>query len=68
VLPRLPFADGEFDSVTANFVLNHVGRPRQAATELRRVLTKGGHVAVTVWPDTPARGQTLLGRAIQAAG
>lgn len=27
VLPHLPFADGEFDSVTANFVLNHVGVP-----------------------------------------
>lgn len=67
-LPDLPFPDGEFDSVTANFVLNHVGRPRQAAMELRRVLTDGGHVAVTIWPSTPARGQALLGRAIQAAG
>lgn len=68
VLPHLPFADGEFDSVAANFILNHVGHPRQAATELRRVLRKGGIVAVTIWPNTPARGQTLLGRALQAAG
>ncbi|MCX4448803.1 class I SAM-dependent methyltransferase [Streptomyces sp. NPDC087866] len=67
-LPQLPYADGEFDAVVANFVLNHVGRPLEALVELRRVARPGGRIAVTVWqlPGTP--GQTLVGRAAQAAG
>ncbi|WP_329611693.1 class I SAM-dependent methyltransferase [Kitasatospora herbaricolor] len=67
-LPALPFADEEFDAVAANFVLNHVGRPREALAELRRVTRPGGRVAVTIWASPPAPGQALLGRAIQAAG
>ncbi|MFI6015827.1 class I SAM-dependent methyltransferase [Streptomyces sp. NPDC051243] len=67
-LPQLPFTDGEFDAVAANFVLNHVGRPKLALTELRRVLRPGGCVALTIWAAPPAAGQALLGRAIQAAG
>ncbi|MEU2022104.1 class I SAM-dependent methyltransferase [Streptomyces sp. NPDC016469] len=67
-LPQLPYADGEFDAVVANFVLNHVGRPLEALVEMRRVVRPGGTIAVTVWqlPGTP--GQTLVGRAAQAAG
>ncbi|WP_217213006.1 class I SAM-dependent methyltransferase [Streptomyces sp. AC550_RSS872] len=68
VLPELPFRDGEFDAVVANFVLNHVGRPKAALAELRRVLRPNGWIAVTIWAAPPAPGQTLLGRAIQAAG
>ncbi len=68
VLPELPFADGEFDAVVSNFVINHVGRPRDALAELRRVVRPGGSVAVTVWAVPPASGQALLGRAQQAAG
>ncbi|MFJ9743015.1 class I SAM-dependent methyltransferase [Streptomyces sp. NPDC101166] len=67
-LPELPFADGEFDAVVANFVLNHVGRPQVALEELRRVLKPGGRIALTIWAAPPAPGQALLGRAIQAAG
>ncbi|MFE6893521.1 class I SAM-dependent methyltransferase [Streptomyces sp. NPDC057694] len=67
-LPELPFADGAFDAVTANFVLNHVGDPIAALTELRRVLRPGGRVAVTLWRNPNAPGQTLLGRAMEAAG
>ncbi|WP_055499251.1 class I SAM-dependent methyltransferase [Streptomyces albus] len=67
-LPRLPFADGRFDTVLGNFVLNHVGRPRAALRELRRVTRPGGRVAVTVWAAPPAAGHALLGRAVQAAG
>ncbi|MFE3106867.1 class I SAM-dependent methyltransferase [Kitasatospora indigofera] len=67
-LPELPFTDGEFDAVVGNFVLNHVGRPRQALAELRRVTRPGGKVAVTIWASPPAPGQALIGRAIQAAG
>ncbi|WP_107486041.1 class I SAM-dependent methyltransferase [Streptomyces sp. MUSC 14] len=67
-LPRLPFADHEFDAVVGNFVLNHVGRPREALRELRRVTRPGGRIAVTIWAVPAAAGQALLGRAVQAAG
>ncbi|GMA22504.1 hypothetical protein GCM10025864_02630 [Luteimicrobium album] len=67
-LPALPFADGSFDAVTAGFVLNHVGRPRAAAAELVRVARPGGRVAATIWASPPGAGQTLVGRAVAAAG
>jgi SAM-dependent methyltransferase len=67
-LPELPFADDEFDAVTGNFVLNHVGLPRAAVAELRRVTRPGGRIAATIWAVPVAPGQTLLGRAVQAAG
>ncbi|MGW0534896.1 class I SAM-dependent methyltransferase [Streptomyces sp. NPDC003032] len=67
-LPHLPFADDEFDAVVANFVLNHVGQPRKALTELRRVTRPGGRTAVTIWAAPSAPGQAVLGRAVQAAG
>ncbi|MGW1027579.1 class I SAM-dependent methyltransferase [Streptomyces sp. NPDC002577] len=67
-LPGLPFADGEFDATVANFVLNHVGRPRAAVAELRRVTRAGGRLALTIWAAPPAAGQALIGRAMQAAG
>ncbi|MGW1325199.1 class I SAM-dependent methyltransferase [Streptomyces antibioticus] len=67
-LPQLPLADDEFDVTVGNFVLNHVGRPRQALTELRRVTRPGGRIAVTIWTVPAAAGQALLGRAVQAAG
>ncbi len=68
VLPQLPFPDGEFDAVAGNFVLNHVGRPRAALAELRRVLRPGGRVALTLWSARRGAGQDLLGRACEAAG
>ncbi|MET7478482.1 class I SAM-dependent methyltransferase [Streptomyces sp. NPDC005648] len=68
VLPKLPFPDGEFDAVVANFVLNHIGRPRAALAEARRVLRSGGRVAVSVWGGGPNVGMELLGRACEAAG
>ena len=49
VLPELPFPDGEFDVVLGNFVVNHVGRPRAALAELRRVLKPGGRLAVVTF-------------------
>ncbi len=67
-LPDLPFADAEFDAVVANFVLNHVGRPKDTLAELRRVVRPGGWIALTIWAAPPAAGQRLIGRAIQAAG
>ncbi|KOU04881.1 methyltransferase type 11 [Streptomyces sp. NRRL F-5755] len=67
-LPRLPFTDGGFGAVLGNFVLNHVGRPRTALTELRRVARPGARIALSIWAAPPAPGQTLIGRALQAAG
>lgn len=68
VLPHLPFADDEFDAVVSNFVVNHVGQPREALRELRRVTRPGGRVAVTIWSVPPAPGQALLRRSVEAAG
>ncbi|MCM2578954.1 class I SAM-dependent methyltransferase [Streptomyces meridianus] len=67
-LPRLPFADDEFDAVAGNFVLNHVGRPRSALAELKRITRPGGRVAVTIWARPPGAGQALVGRAVEASG
>lgn len=52
----------------ANFALNHVGRPKAALAELRRVVRPNGWIALTIWAAPPAPGQALLGRALRAAG
>ena len=49
----LPFEDGTFDAVVANFGLPHFGRPEQAVAEGVRVLAPGGRLALTTW-DVPA--------------
>ncbi|MCS3842364.1 class I SAM-dependent methyltransferase [Microbacterium sp. AK031] len=53
-LPSLPFADAAFDAVTANFVLNHVSDPREAARELARVVVPGGVLIATTWVVSPS--------------
>ena len=50
-LPSLPFADGAYDAVVANFVLNHVADPRVAARELARVSRDA--LAATIWSRSP---------------
>ncbi|MEV6681871.1 class I SAM-dependent methyltransferase [Streptomyces erythrochromogenes] len=67
-LPRLPFPDGCFDAAVGNFVLGHAGPTRAVVAELCRVVRPGGRVGLTGWTDAPAAGQTLLGRALHAAG
>jgi SAM-dependent methyltransferase len=67
-LPELPFDRDEFDAVVGNFVLNHVGSPRSAIAELRRVTAPKGRIALTIWARPPAAGQALMSRAIEAAG
>jgi len=42
VCARLPFADGSFDLVYANFVVEHLDDPPAALEEWRRVLAPGG--------------------------
>ncbi|WP_329126602.1 class I SAM-dependent methyltransferase [Streptomyces sp. NBC_01465] len=68
VLPELPFADGSFDAVVANFVVNHVEDPWAALTELRRVVRTGGRVAVTIWHGTSNEAMSLLNLAVDEAG
>ena len=65
----LPFPDGSFDAVVANFVMLHVGRPEQAVAEFARILVPDGRVALTVW-DVPERARVLgvLIEAVAAAG
>ncbi|MFJ3856445.1 class I SAM-dependent methyltransferase [Streptomyces sp. NPDC090085] len=67
-LPRLPFPDATFDAAVGNFVLGHAGPPQGVVAELRRVVRPGGRVVLTGWTDAPGAGQTLLGRALHAAG
>ena len=50
-LPELPFADGEFDVVLANFVVNHLQDPLAGVRELARVAAAGAPVGVTIWPS-----------------
>jgi SAM-dependent methyltransferase len=55
---RLPFAEGCFDAVVGNFVLNHLPQPERAVSEFARVLAPGGRLALSVW-DVPARMRVL---------
>jgi len=66
---RLPFGDGEFDAVVANFLIPHVGRPERVAAELARVLASGGRLALSTW-DVPSRGRLVgvLADAVRQAG
>src|SRR6516225_3837583 len=41
-IERLPFADGSFNLVTANMVIEHVRAPEALLAEVRRVLAPGG--------------------------
>jgi SAM-dependent methyltransferase len=45
----LPFPDGSFDAVMANFGIHHVERPERAVAEARRVMRSGGTFAFTFW-------------------
>ena len=68
-LPTLSFADGAFDLTVANFVVNHVPKPRAAVAELARVTAPRGLVMVTIWPSTPISPMNQLwNRTISDAG
>ncbi len=50
IVPGLPFDDGRFHVVVANFVVNHVSDPLAAVRDMARVAASGGRVGATIWP------------------
>ncbi len=50
IVPGLPFHDGLFDVVVANFVVNHATNPLAAVRDMVRVAASGGKVGATIWP------------------
>ncbi|WP_158607528.1 class I SAM-dependent methyltransferase [Flexivirga caeni] len=67
-LPHLPFPDDAFDSIVANFVINHVPDPRAALDELKRVVAPGGLVAVSIWPAGGSAWSQLVNDSFLGAG
>lgn len=45
----LPYPDGSFDAVLCGYGIMHLPAPDQALAEMRRVLKRGGRVALTAW-------------------
>jgi ubiquinone/menaquinone biosynthesis C-methylase UbiE len=54
----LPFRDGAFDAVIANFVIAHFTKYQTALFDMVRVMRPGGRMALTAWAD----GQDELSR------
>ena len=52
---NLPFADGEFDTVTMSFGLRNVNDPKRALRELHRVTKPGGRLVVCEFSHPPSR-------------
>src|SRR5437868_2131616 len=48
---NLPFADGSFDRVLANFALLHLSDPGRGCAEACRILKPGGKFGFTVWAE-----------------
>jgi ubiquinone/menaquinone biosynthesis C-methylase UbiE len=48
-VPGLPFCDGKFDRVMANFVISHLPSYRKGLLDMVRVLHAGGRLGVTAW-------------------
>lgn len=67
-VPNLPFAADSFEAVLANFVVNHVGDPRAAVADLKRVCRPRGAVAVTIWPSELSAINRLWSDVVEASG
>lgn len=65
-LPSLPFSDGSFDAVLANFVVNHLQDPRDGMVEIARVAAPGARIAVTIWPAGQNAQSRLWAKVIEA--
>ncbi len=48
-VPGLPFANGTFDRVLANFVISHIPRYQSALADMVRILRGGGKLGVSAW-------------------
>jgi ubiquinone/menaquinone biosynthesis C-methylase UbiE len=48
-VPGLPFREGAFDLVIANFVISHVDRYETALLDMVQVLKSGGKLGLTAW-------------------
>lgn len=67
MVPGIPFEDGQFDVVLANFVINHVRDPLRATRDMTRVAASSGRVGATIWThDRGALGHVWAG--VAAAG
>ncbi|MGZ8646886.1 MAG: class I SAM-dependent methyltransferase [Actinomycetota bacterium] len=62
----LPFRDGEFETVTGNFVLSHFRRYETALFDMMRVLKPGGRVALSSWSDVKDDLQETWGELIES--
>lgn len=67
-LPDLPYPQGAFAAVCANFVVNHVGDPRACVREMARVAAPGASLAMTIWPAGGATWAQLVSASFQDAG
>jgi ubiquinone/menaquinone biosynthesis C-methylase UbiE len=47
----LPFPDGAFDALLANFVLAHFTKYKTALFDMKRVLRREGRLGLTAWAD-----------------
>ena len=64
----LPFDDGSFDAVVANFLIPHVSDLPAVAAELARVVRPGGRLALTTWDPEPLTYVSALFESIAEAG
>ena len=56
---ELPYADESFDTVVSMFGVMFAARPVRAATEMLRVLTQGGRLAIASWTPGGFVGQVV---------
>jgi ubiquinone/menaquinone biosynthesis C-methylase UbiE len=61
----LPFGDGAFDIVVANFVVSHFPNYETGLFEMIRVLKPGGRLAVSAWSDAADELQQAWGEVIE---
>jgi len=66
---NLPFEAASFSAVAMNYVVQHLVHPMHALSEARRVLRKGGRVAISVWatPDV-TKGASIVYAAMKEHG